>query len=202
MKKILIVFAVVFTSTTAIGQIGLDFGVKAGVNSSNIKVSDIEDAIVQSVNGSSQNLGYHLGAFARVNLLLLYIQPELLYTKLNGKVTVVEKSGTSSDYDYNQNRMDIPIMVGLKLGPAALFAGPVLSYNLQSPSEIFESTYKKGTWGYQVGAGVKLLGILAELKYEGNFSSVADQASVPVNGSDYTFDIRTPQVILSLGYAF
>ncbi|GAB5558259.1 MAG: porin family protein [Schleiferiaceae bacterium] len=194
----------VWASTSAYGQIGLDFGIKAGINSSNIKVDDINDAIVESVNGSSSNFGYHAGAFARLDLLFLYVQPELLYTNINGKVTVVEKTGGSSDYDYNQHRMDIPIMVGFKLGPAGLFAGPILSYNLQSPSEIFESTYKAGTWGYQVGAGVKLLGILAELKYEGNFGSSADQATIPVGGTDYTFDIdkRTPQVILSLGYAF
>ncbi len=204
MKKLLILCAMVWASTSAYGQIGLDFGIKAGVNSSNIKVDDINDAIIESVNGSSSNFGYHAGAFARLNLLLLYVQPEILYTNINGKVTVTEKTGGTSDYDYNQHRMDIPIMVGLKLGPAGIFAGPILSYNLQSPSEIFESTYKKGTWGYQVGAGVKLFGILAELKYEGNFGSSADQATIPVAGSDYTFDIdkRTPQVILSLGYAF
>ena len=205
MKKVFgaILLFVAF-STQSFGQIGLDFGIKGGVNTSNIKFKDISDQVVANINGSSVNLGYHAGLFARLDLLFLYVQPEILYTRLNGEVEVEEKSGKTSTYDYNQNRMDIPVIFGLKIGPAGIFAGPVLSYNLQSPSEIFESSYKKGTWGYQVGAGVKLFSILIEAKYEGGFGTVADEATIPINGSDYTFDVdkRTPQVILSLGYAF
>ncbi len=135
----------------------------------------------------------------RINLVLLYVQPELVYTSTSSdysfKVAGDDQSGT-----YNMQRLDLPIPVGIKLGPAAIFAGPVASFHLNSPDDIFNDSYKQATWGYQIGAGVKLFGFLAEVKYEGPFSDYAQGAEVA--GEYVDLDTRQNMWIISVGYFF
>ncbi len=195
MKKFILLFLIV-TGSFAQAQL-LDFGVMGGLNVPNFKIKDSSPSI-SDINLDSE-AGFHIGAMLRINLVMLYVQPELLYTKVSTdyafKADAVPTSGT-----YNLQRLDIPVPVGLKLGPAAIFAGPVASINLSSPNQIFDDGYKKATLGYQVGAGIKFIGILAEVKYEGAFHSHSGTAVVA--GQEFDLDGRMNQLVISVGYFF
>ena len=174
----------------------LNLGVKGGINVPDLKfdghgqISDITTA-----DGS----GFHVGAMLRINLLVLYAQPEFIYTRTTTDFSF-KSAGNDQQGTYVMQRLDVPIPVGVKLGPAAIFAGPVASINLDSPSDIFNASYKQATWGYQIGAGVKVFSFLAEIKYEGPFGDYAQGAQIA--GQLIDVDTRQNMWIISVGYFF
>ena len=147
---------------------------------------------------------------SRINIPLLpiHIQPELLFTSAGGKYTVENVTQQLKDEDVKQtfNRVDIPIIIGYKIGPARLVAGPVASFILgdgfstESLANV-KSDFNSATWGIQAGVGVDILGKLTvDLRYEGGLSKLGDSATF--GGEEFAFDSRTSQVLVSLGYFF
>lgn len=174
----------------------LEFGVIGGINIPNLKMnggSQITD--ITTENGT----GYHIGAMARINLVFIYVQPQVLYTNTEA-IYSLSANNTPNNGTYNMQFIDVPVPVALKIGPAGLFAGPVASFAVASPNEIFEDSYKSATWGYQVGASIKFLGFLAEVKFEGPFSNQATTAMI--GGQEFDLKARQSMVIMSVGYFF
>jgi hypothetical protein len=195
MKQTLFAVAL-FIAVSAQGQL-LDFGVKGGVNFPTLKLDgNTQISDITTTTGT----GFHAGAMLRINLLLIYLQPELIYTNTNTDFSFKVNGGATQNSTYNMQRLDVPIQVGFKLGPVSLFGAPVASFNLSSPDDIFNDTYKTATWGYQLGAGVKLLKFLAEVKFEGPFSDYAQGAEYA--GQVVELDARQHMFILSFGYFF
>ncbi len=173
----------------------LDFGVMGGVNFPNLKIEAKDASQVTIETGS----GYHVGVMARINLVLVFVQPELLYTNCTTPYSY-KYNGTTQKSEYNLQRLDVPIPVGLKLGPVGIFVGPEASFTLTSPDDIFNDSYKKATWGYVAGANVKFLGFLVEGKFEGPLSDVTEDAEI--GGVTIPADTRQPMWTLSVGYFF
>lgn len=195
MKKLFLLL-VASVALTANAQL-LEFGVLGGVNFPNLKIdggSGISDITIET------GTGFHVGAMARINLIFLFVQPELIYTQTKTSYSFKVESVLQPTSDYLLQRLDVPIPVGLKLGPVGLFVGPVASFTLNSPDDIFDNSYKSATWGYQAGANVKFLGVLIEAKYEGAFGDQATSATI--GGKSYPMDTRQPMYIISAGYFF
>lgn len=193
---ITILLTLTFTSS-AFAQ--LDFGLKGGMNYSGIDFNELElNNAIEEINSNSQ-IGYHGGVYARVKFLGIYLQPEFIYTQMNSQIDIQKSGGNQTTEDFTLSRLDIPVNLGVKLGPASLFGGPVMSYNLNYPSEIFEIDYSGGTLGYQVGVGLTLGNFIIDAKYEGSFQNIASE--VVIDSRSYTVDARTGQFILSFGYA-
>ncbi len=170
----------------------LSFGPKFGVSQGDVRV-------FEGFQGDDSKMGYHVGAFARVNLPILFIQPEFLYTNTGGSF-----QDNTFNYDVSFDRLDVPIMIGINFaGIFRLQAGPVASYMIDSkmtssaagadqrtlfpPKEEF-------TFGYQAGLGLDIGNFLLDLKYEGGLTnSVSGFNEVPT-------DQRQNQLILSLGF--
>ncbi len=188
---------IVFSSSSLFAQ--LDFGIKGGLNYTGVDFNNLEDNTLVDELSSSSQVGFHAGLYARVKFLGLYVQPEFIYTELNSQIDVNKSDGTSSNSDFKLSRLDIPVNLGLKLGPASVYGGPVMSYNLNYPSDIFEVDYSSGTLGYQVGVGLTLGNFIIDAKYEGAFQEIANE--IVVDGQAYQVDARTGQFILSFGYA-
>ena len=69
--------------------------------------------------------GFHGGAFMRLTLFGIYLQPELLFSTRTNEYTVKNvQTSASSIVKQNFNKLDISVMLGLKLGPVRLNAGP------------------------------------------------------------------------------
>lgn len=191
MKKLLmfIVFAVFFglQSQAQIFTMGPKFGISQG----DVRVFD-------GFQGEESKIGYHVGAFARINLPIIFIQPEVLYTNTGGSF-----SNNTFDYDVEFNRLDVPMMVGIKLGSVLrLQAGPVATYLLNGnlSSNDGSTTTKlippkeEFTFGYQAGIGLDIGNLVLDLKYEGGMTnSINGFAEVPT-------DQRQNQLILSMGF--
>lgn len=191
MKKLLIfiVFAA-FLSQQVQAQI-FTMGPKFGISQGDVKVSE-------GFRGEDSKIGYHVGAFARINLPVIFIQPEVLYTNTGGSF-----SDNTFNYDVEFNRLDVPMMIGLKLGSVLrLQAGPVATYLLNgNMSSNDGSTTSKlippkedFTFGYQAGIGLDIGNLVLDFKYEGGMTNA-------INGySAVPTDQRQNQLILSMGF--
>jgi len=207
MKKLLALLLVVFITLPAISQ--LKFGIKAGVSTTSITMDDAKS--ITSGNASyllgkaeGANYGYHLGIFLRANISKLYIQPEVLFASRSNEYTLSKVNSVVDSISVKQNfqKLDIPVMVGVKLGPVRINAGPVGSLRIGSPKDLiddpdFKAMYASMTFGYQAGLGLDILKKLTiDLRYEGSLSKYQNKLE------GITLDDRPNAFLLSLGLMF
>lgn len=220
MKRIILISLLVIPFYM-VSNAQIKFGIKAGITSTSIKVDDVIDVASDpnattynelKVEGQNAKIGVQGGLMARIEILKLYVQPELLFTSTSGEVAVSEYlngtlvDGTTKIKEQKFNQIDIPIMVGYKLGPARIQGGPIATIVLSSTSALkdynnYEEEFNGATWGYQVGLGLDLgKKITIDAKYEGNLSKLGD--GVKIAGETRSFDSRNSQFVVSLGYFF
>jgi len=220
----LVILFIVFALPNVFGQ--LQFGVKGGIVSAStsldeqISISEqlqdeLEKPDLEQLKMKAQDakVGFQAGLFGRLSLAALYVQPELMFTSTSSRVKVSEiydspsvDSTYSTIKDQNFKKIDIPIMVGWKFGPARLQAGPVGTIVLDQKSALeaagnYKEEFNGATWGYQVGVGLDLLNTLTiDAKYEGSLSKLGE--SVAIGNSDYSIDNRPNQFIVTVGLFF
>ena len=210
MKKfILIVFSVLLV-LPAFSQV--KFGLKAGLSTTNIKMEDLKtltsgetEYVVDAIKGA--NYGFHAGAFVRFSMLGLYVQPEFLFASRTDEYNVTELDNPTVVVKQKFNELDIPIMLGLKIGPLRLNAGPSARLLLNSPKDLiddpdFNSMYNSLTFGYQAGIGVDIIKRLTlDLRYEGSLQKYQTQIQ-NVAGDKFNLDDRPNAFLLSVGLMF
>lgn len=211
MKRVLIL-AAAFTllSYSSYAQL-FTLGPKIGLSSSKITVADDVDAVV----AGDAEVGFHAGLFARVSVLGFYVQPEVLFTSASGNIVINDQSVTNnvqSVQSLTYNKIDVPVMVGIKIGPLIrLNAGPTFSYILsqdireEGTSVITDisQNYNDANVGFQVGVGLDISKLVIDLKYENNLSVLGESVTVPVPGaSSQTFatDMRNRLIQLTVGW--
>jgi len=215
MKKLIVLSLIVLASIPAFSQV--KFGLKAGISTTNLSMTDFKTLTsgnttytVDAV--SSAKYGFHGGVFVRLTLLGIYLQPELLFTTRTNEYTVNQLNPNGLPtllpvVKQNFNKLDIPVLLGLKLGPLHVNAGPVGSLLINSPKAIisnpdFKNNYNKMTIGYQAGLGFDLLNFLTfDLRYEGSLKKYQNQienlAKTKVN-----LDDRANAFLFSVGIMF
>ncbi len=212
MKKfILIVFSVLIV-LPAFSQV--KFGVKAGLSTTNIKMEDIKTLtsgetqyVVNAIKGA--NYGFHGGAFVRFSMMGFYVQPELLFASRTDEYTIADAANPAAETVKKQkfNQLDLPIMLGLKVGPVRLNAGPSARLLINSPKDLvddpdFKAMYNSLTFGYQAGIGVDIIKKLTiDLRYEGSLQKYQTQIQ-NVAGDKFNLDDRPNAFLLSVGLMF
>lgn len=211
MKKLVIIAIAAFLTLPAFSQ--FKFGVKAGASTTSVTMADAiqvssgtKTYTVESLEG--MNFGFHGGVFGRISILMLYVQPELLFSTRTNEYKVTDVvAATTEDVKQSFNKIDIPVMVGVKLGPARINAGPVGSFLINSPRELIddpalETIYGKMSIGYQAGVGIDLLGKLTvDLRYEGSLKKYQNQIENKA-GTSFNLDDRPNAFLLSIGLMF
>ena len=155
----------------------------------------------------SGTVGFHAGLMTRVTFFGVFIQPELYFSSTGGEVEVTNIiQDVTSIKTMEFKKLDIPVLVGFKFGPARVNAGPVASIIIYSKADLideagYEEKFKGASFGYQAGVGLDLLKTISlDIRYEGNLSKLGD--GVNIEGNDFEFDSRNPQFIFSLGIFF
>lgn len=192
MKKILILLIVLFVALDNFGQFSI--GPKIGYTTS--KLSTDRDSIQESIKNNFQ-----IGAFFRFGKKL-YIQPEVVYATSGGTMKL---EGTSVKETIKLNNLYVPLLVGYKLinakvfnlrvlaGPAANFIlNKTIDFNQSYPAPVQEADIKNIAWGMDVGAGVDLLFLTLDLRYEFGLNNI-------YNGTD-SQSIKSNVFIVSLGF--
>ena len=198
MKKIqiLLIITLLFFSFNLTAQDILNVGIKGGYTSNKVLVdiSDIEEGLTES---------FHFGAFTRVNIKRIFLQPECYYVNKGGLLTESynELPVVST---FSIKCIDIPFLVGYKLinldaVNLRIFAGPVASIVVGSYFELsktFESineqSINEAIWGMQVGAGIDIFMFSLDLKAESGITEISS------NSPDFNLHHNT--VNISLGW--
>lgn len=213
MKNILKTAAAVlafFASATAFSQdLGEDtrdqlkFGIRAGINYSNVYDEEGDDFVADS------KVGFVGGGFVSIPFgKVIGIQPEILYSQKGFKAT---GSVLGFDYDYKQTLtyLDIPLQLQIKPIPQlSILAGPQFSYLLntkydfngntttQEEDAISEDNYKKNILGFVVGADLNLSNFIIGVR--GGW----DITETDRDGDSDSPRFKNQLVQVTLGYTF
>jgi hypothetical protein len=195
MKKTLILLIVLFAALDNFGQFSL--GPKIGYTTSKLS-TDLND-IKESAKSNFQ-----IGAFFRFGKKL-YLQPEIYYATSGGTLKI-ESSGLKETI--KMKNLGIPVLVGFKLIDAKVFnlrvmAGPVANFVLDKTVEfddliqdpLLGSELKNIAWGMDVGAGVDVLFLTLDIRYEFGLNNIY----IPPAGGE-SQSIKSNVFIVSLGF--
>jgi len=181
----------------------LKFGVKGGINFSNVYDEEGQDFVAEG------KAGFAAGGFLSIPLgKVLGFQPEVMYSQKGFKAT---GSFLGSNYEYTRTTsfLDIPLLLQIKPAPMlTLVAGPQFSYLLETKNSfngsststqedaINSDNYKKNIYGFVVGADVNIDKLV-----------LSGRAGWDINRSDVDGNSTSPryknQVIqFTVGYTF
>lgn len=202
MKKSILILLAVILSSGAFAQ--FSWGLKAGASSNNFKLEDPLNVPQGTIDAAKEaSWGFHGGAFIRLSMMGIMIQPELLFSMAENNMLVTD-AGIEQIRSQKFNKLDIPVLLGVKLGPVRLMAGPAASVMLSSTSDLWEDAenlYKSATFGYQAGLGVDILKkITLDVRYEGGLNNFGDE--ITIGGQTFTLDGRTNAILISAGIMF
>ena len=201
MKNVLILIACLLISTAASAQF-FTLGPKVGFSSSRLSLEEAE-----LVRAGSSTIGFHAGAFTRLTVLGIYLQPEVLFTQAGGQIEVRNELNDNFDQiqDLTYNKIDVPVMLGFRIGDVLrVNAGPSFSLILgqdartQGTTAEVRNNYESSTVGYQIGGGLDIGRLILDVRYEGNLSKLGD--SVQLGGRRFDTDYRNNQFSVGLGF--
>ena len=199
-KRILVLsMALLLTAFYANAQSG--FGIKGGLSyNTNGELSEFSNDTKTIIeNEGKGKSGYNVGIYGKIGLGPIYLRPELVYTK-----TTSEYILNSEAVDYNIARLDMPVLVGLKLiGPLSVFAGPAFQYTLDNDfNDIdYADIDNEFTVGFNFGASVELGRLGLDVRYERGFNeNEATFINDNIVNTEYRLDSRPEQLIFSLSY--
>lgn len=194
MKKLLLVIVGMMCALQAFSQKN-GVGLKVGMSSTQVNFEG------QQFVPSDAQLGYHVGAFARLGGVGFFVQPEVLFTQTSGRFKLeLPSPNNNADYEVKFNRLDVPVMAGVRmLKIIRIMVGPIASFNIDSSLKDAGQTvqnvdFKNATLGYQAGVGVDLGNLSFEGKYEGGLSKFTDTIGT------FSTDNRLNQWVLSVGF--
>ncbi|HEY3370481.1 MAG TPA: porin family protein [Prolixibacteraceae bacterium] len=165
MKKLTIIVLLAMFALRGEAQEIFNFGLKAGINTSKIS-THTSDYRAKAINN------YLFGAFARINMGPLYLQPEAYFNSKGGEINTTDNASTVNSF--NLNTIDVPALIGLKIinqQPlnVRIMVGPVFSFATKKSVEgsVFtKSNIENNFFGWQYGAGVDFLFLTLDLRME------------------------------------
>lgn len=200
-------FAIIFAVLIAIPAISqVKFGIKAGASTTTVPTYNVSTGTTTISALKDAAWGIHAGIFIRAGLGPVYLQPEVVFASNTYEYNVTTSS-ISDVVDQKFNRLEIPVLVGIKLGPLRLNAGPSATVPIGTPKALvndpnFDNLYRGTTFGYQAGIGVDIFNTLTlDARYGGSLSKKFGD-DVSVLGQTFRLDSRQPSIILSLGIMF
>ena len=195
------------------------FGVRGGVNLSQLNTNGItvssgvgSSALTLIQSNKANYTGWVGGIWMRLGHRI-YIQPELLISAKGGKIGFFPAGINSQPItvDASYTNFDVPILLGLKLGPVRLNAGPVASLAIsenasfkdainQYAAQSIGKIYQQASVGYQAGVGVDFGSLNLDLRYQGSFSDVVNQKFVQSGSSGATLTSKMSLWQFTIGY--
>lgn len=205
MKNLLFAAFLLLIGQSAQAQF-FSFGIKGGLNS---QINKPQDIIIGG-GDSTFNLGVNklkfgtqFGAYFRFGNKI-FLQPEVIFNSNKTDYKIGESSVGDVIKNEKYQFLDLPLLVGFKLGPVRVVGGPVGHYFLNSTSELtdikgYQARFKQMNWGYQTGLNIAFGRFSIDARYEGNFSKQGDH--ITFFGDQYHFSNSPTRLILGLNIA-
>jgi len=192
--KVLFVFIIAFgfniTSAIAQGDNPLRFGIKGGINFTNLYAQDVDD--------SKMATGFNVGLFAKLPITnMVSLQPEIYYTAKGGEVTYKGAFAVGTvrfDLDY----IEVPLLLVVNITEKFNFhAGPYAAFlirgkvNNESGVTLFNfedldtGDFNTFEAGVAVGAGIDFKAVSFGARYNYGLTNVGKEREF--FGTNYTF---------------
>lgn len=189
MKKIAIILLLTSLILPSMAQSPINLGLKGGYSSSKL-TTDFDDFDEESIDN------YHVGAFARVSLGNIYVQPEAYFNSKGGEL----ESGSNVVNSFDLKTVDVPVLLGvyiIKKGPLALRAnaGPAFSFIVDKDldsQEFEEDELKDSFFGWQYGLGADFLMFTLDVRMENSSGDL-------YSGPNFNSDVQSKAFVVSLG---
>lgn len=204
MKRLFLLLVILITASTVATAQFIQGGVKAGININSsdflLKNGHLAD---QAVGAFKNNAGYHVGFMARVNLGGIYVQGDALYVRNSFSYTF-----NNEKMKVKENRLDLPVVLGLKLLFLRAYVGPRfdidlgknVSKTIGDANEI-KTAFDNRWLGYQAGLGLDLFNKMSvDFSYNGYFKAPSQR--IDVGEKNYVIKQKSRQYWITLGYYF
>ena len=200
MKKKNVLFSIVFLATLFLVNAQSGYGIKAGISyNSNGELKEFTQDVTNAYeDGGKGKSGFNIGFYGKLDLGPIYLRPELVYTKTTSEY----KLNTGGTEDYKISKLDIPVLVGIKLiGPVNVFAGPAFQYYLDNDLKgiSISDVENEFSVGLNIGASIELGRLGIDVRYERGLSE--NEANWSNASETFTLDSRPEQIIFSLSYS-
>lgn len=217
MKKILRSVALLFAmamTTTGFAQDGTSttstdtrenfkFGVKAGINLSNVYDEEGDDFVADG------KVGFAGGVFVAIPLgAYVGIQPELLYSQKGFKSESEGLFGEDYKFTRTTSHLDIPVHLQIKpIENLSILVGPQFSYLLSTKNElngysaeeeeeINDENYKKGVFGLSAGVDFNIDQFVLSARAAWDLSKTNE------DGDESSLRYKNQVIQFTVGYTF
>lgn len=197
MKKYLFFIALLGIMANTNAQDRFAFGIKAGFNSTKLKLTNIPSG---SELKNEANNGFLVGAYGNIRLLGgLSLQPELYYAKKSSKLSYIDEDDSNSATTNTFYSWDIPILAKLQILDLSIvkvygIAGPVASFLAKTQTDLPQwDQFKNTNWTFQAGGGVELGRLSADVRYEWGLSDISDL-------KEFNLGQKTDVLTFAIGY--
>lgn len=212
MKKLIILSLALLIGQALSAQKILRFGPRVSMTSTTMKAGDLIVTDMQGLQDlklsfQDSDASLQFGGFARLELLGLYVQPELMFGSTTMTYTWESPDPnvaptTREEQVYNVN---MPVLFGTKVGPIRLQGGPVYSFNFGEKSDLtdidgYKRQFDKNDFDIRAGIGADLGPIILDLTYQIPLSST--QNVIEIDGLSYNINQPKGHLVGSLGFAF
>ena len=203
-----LVMAVVTSQMDAQFRIGIKGGLSStDLSPSSIIILDQGDAEQFKLDVADAKFGYHLGFFLQGQIGGFFLQPEIIFnsSSVDYRLEDLQNGGPAIIKDEVYQTLDLPLLLGAKIGFLRIGAGPVGHLFLDSTSDLFDlegydQAFDAMTLGWQAGLGLDIWKLHVDLKYEGNLSDFGDH--IVFHGNHYAFDESPARMLASIGISF
>lgn len=190
----------------------LKFGLKVGGSTTSIdpkefKVGNVGNGIDSlGVALKDANYGIHGGLMIRAKIGNFLIQPEILFNSSSVDYRVTELNNLTEQIKEEKFQyLDIPILLGYKLGPLRLMAGPEGHIFINNSSELtdfanYDDKFKSMTLSWLAGIGLDIWSLALDVRYEGGLQRFGDH--IRFGNQQFDFADRPSRWTFSAGFFF
>ncbi|MEM7573105.1 MAG: porin family protein [Bacteroidota bacterium] len=187
-----------------------EFGIKAGLTTASLEGENLafSGQGLEDLGLALQDADYGLqaGVFFRIPVGKFFLQPEVTFNtqeanfRLNG-----EGEGITTAFSERYNDLDVPLLIGYKLGPLRLMGGPVGHFRLTEESSIlsqegWDATLETFNLGIALGGALDIGPVTLDVRYDNNLSKFGQTFSF--GGESVAIDQAAKRWVFTLGYRF
>lgn len=219
MKKIIVSFtllcaAILATATRSTAQeqqtasentLSPKFGIKAGVNLTNMYVQDISD--------ENMKVGFNAGFIAKLPVARGFsIQPELLYSMKGAKETYDNFIQGEGEYRFNLHYIELPVLAVINIAENFnVHAGPYIAYlagvnitdlnddgTIEEIAELDADDFNRIDYGLAGGLGIDLANFTIGARYTYGLREIGNSGLA----GELTKDSKNSVISLYIGIGF
>jgi hypothetical protein len=207
-KTLLILGALAITiaGTAQDNDVAPKFGVKGGVNFSNLYVDDVADENIK--------VGFNLGLFAKIPVNEMFaVQPELLYSSKGAKLKYDNFLLGEGEYRFNLNYLELPVLAVFTIGEHFnIHAGPYIGFltssnikdmdddgTVEGIKDLDVDNFNRFDYGLSGGIGVDIHGFSIGARYNYGLKEVGESGNLT---GELTKDSKNSVASIYIGFGF